>query len=99
MKTVKLSKVEIGRLKTQIKKLHVDSETGELDIAEEEVVTQSYENVLLQEFTDGAGGYVEDAGVIFFSVIIRLHKSKIKQKYIQQSPNHNILCCRGKLKS
>ena len=50
----------------QIKKLHVDSETEELDIAEEEVVTQSYENVLLQEFTDGAGGYVEDAGVIFF---------------------------------
>ena len=35
----------------------------------------------------------------FFSIIIRLHKSKIKQKYIQQSPNHNILCCRGKLKS
>ena len=44
MKTGKLSEVEIEGLKRQIKKIHVDSvesETGELDAAEEEVVTQS----------------------------------------------------------
>ena len=43
-KTGKLSKVETESLKRQIKKLHVDSvdsETEELDTAEEEVVTQS----------------------------------------------------------
>ena len=78
LKTGKLSKVEIVRLKMQIKKLHADSETGEFDVAEEEVAAQSYDNVLLQEFTDGASGYVEDAGGIFFSIIIRFHKSKIK---------------------
>ena len=33
-----------------------------LDAAEEEVVTQS-DNVLLQEVTAGASGYVEDTGV------------------------------------
>ena len=42
----------------------VESETGELDSAEEEVVTQSVDNVLLLEFTAGANGYVEDTGII-----------------------------------
>ena len=54
MKTGKLSNVEIKRLKREIKQLHVDSiecETGELDRADDEVVTQG--NVLLQEFTAG----------------------------------------------
>ena len=67
LKTRKLSKVGIEGLKRQIKKLHMDSvksETGELDAAEEEVVTQSDDNGLLQEFTAGASGYVEDASVI-----------------------------------
>ena len=40
----------------------VESETGELDGTEEEVMTQS-DDVLLQEFTPGASDYVEDAGV------------------------------------
>ena len=42
LKTGKLSKFEIERLKRQIKQLHMDSvecETGELDRSEEEVVT------------------------------------------------------------
>ena len=42
--------VEIEGLKRQIKQLHVDSiecETGELDRADEEVATQSDDNVLL----------------------------------------------------
>ena len=42
LKTGKLSKVEIERLKRQIKQLHVDNlecETGELDRSDEEVVT------------------------------------------------------------
>ena len=67
MKTGKLSKVEIECLKKQIKQLHVESvevETGKLDRAEDEVITQSHNNVLLQEFTAGASGYVEDTGVI-----------------------------------
>ena len=54
LKTGKLSKVKIEVVKRQIKELHVNStksETGELDTAEEEVVTQSDENVLLQKFT------------------------------------------------
>ena len=62
LKTGKLSKVEIERLKRQIKQLHVDSvecETGELDRSDEEVVTQSDDNVLLQEFTAGASRCVE----------------------------------------
>ena len=66
LKTGKLSKVEIERLKRQIKQLHVDSvecETGELDRSDEEVVTQSDDNVLLQEFTAGASGCVEDTHV------------------------------------
>ena len=66
-KTGKLFKVEIEGLKRQIKKLHVGSvgsERGELDPAEEEIVTQSDYNVLLQEFTAGASGYVEETGVI-----------------------------------
>ena len=66
LKTGKLSKVEIEGLKRQIKKLHVDSvesETRELDAIEEEVMTQS-DDVFLQEFTAGANGYVEEAGVI-----------------------------------
>ena len=48
-------------LKRQIK--HVDSvevETEELDRAEEKIVTQSDDNVLLQEFTAGASGYIEN---------------------------------------
>ena len=61
LKTGKLSKVEKEGLKRQIKKLPVGSETGEFDAAEEEVVAQSDDNVLLQEFTAGASGYVEDA--------------------------------------
>ena len=66
LKTGKLSKVEIERLKTQIKQLHVDSvdcETGEFDRSDEDVVTQSDDNVLLQEFTAGASGRVEDTHV------------------------------------
>ena len=66
LKTGKLSKVEIERLKRQIKLLHVDSvecETGKLDRSEEKVVTQSDDNVLLQEFTAGAIGCVEDTRV------------------------------------
>ena len=66
MKTGKLSKVEIERLKRQIKLLHVDSvecETGKLDRSDEKVVTQSDDNVLLQEFTAGASGCVEDTRV------------------------------------
>ena len=66
LKTGKLSKVEIERLKRQIKQLHVDSvecETGKLDRPDEEVVTQSDDNVLLQEFTAGASGCVEDTHV------------------------------------
>ena len=65
LKTGKLSKVKIERLKGQIKQLHVDSverETGELDRIDEEVVTQS-EDVLLQEFTAGPSGCVEDTRV------------------------------------
>ena len=50
LKTGKLSKVEIVGLKMQIKKLHVDSETGGPNVAEEEVVTQSYDNVLRQDY-------------------------------------------------
>ena len=42
----------------------VESETGEIDAAEEEVVTQSNNNVLLQEFTARASGYVEGTGVV-----------------------------------
>ena len=66
LKTGKLSKVEIERLKRQIKQLHVDSvecETGKLDRPDEKVVTQSDDNVLLQEFTAGASGCVEDTHV------------------------------------
>ena len=66
MKTGKLSKVEIERPKRQIKQLHVESvecETGELDRSDDEVVTQSDDNVLLQEFTAGASGCVEDTSV------------------------------------
>ena len=65
LKTGKLSKVEIERLKGQIKQLHVDSvecETGELDRIDEEVVTQS-EDALLLEFTAGPSGCVEDTRV------------------------------------
>ena len=50
MKTGKLSKVDIEGLNRQIKELHVgnvESETGELEAAEEEVVTQFDDNVLL----------------------------------------------------
>ena len=67
LKTGKLSKVEIEGLKKQMKKMHVDngeSKTAELDPAENEVVTQSDDNRLLQEFAAGASGYVEDACVI-----------------------------------
>ena len=67
MKTIKLSKVEIEGLKRRIRKLHVDSvesETVEPDAEKEEVVTQPYDNVLLQEFTARASGYIEDTDVI-----------------------------------
>ena len=67
LKTGKLSKVEIEGLKRKIKKIHVDnveSKTAELDPAENEVVTQSDDNRLLQEFAAGASGYVENACVI-----------------------------------
>ena len=67
LKTGKLSKVEIEGLKKQIKRLQMDSvesETGELDATEEEVVTHPDDNVLLQEFTAGASGYVDNAGAI-----------------------------------
>ena len=66
MKTDKLSKVEIERLKRQIKQFHMDSvecETAELDRSDEDVVTQSDDNVFLQEFTAGASGCVEDTPV------------------------------------
>ena len=66
LKTGKLSKVEIEVLKKQIKKLHMDSvesETGKLHAAGEEVMAQS-DNVLLHEVTAGTSGYAEDAGVI-----------------------------------
>ena len=66
LKTGKLSKVEIERLKRQIKQLHVDSvecETGKLDRPDEKVVTQSDDNVLLQEFTAGASGCTDDTRV------------------------------------
>ena len=66
LKAGKLSKVETECLKRQIKELHVDSvecESGELDRADEEVVTQSDDNLLLQEFTAGAIGCVEDTRV------------------------------------
>ena len=63
MKTGKLCKVEIEGLKRQIKRLHVgtvESGTGEPDTAEEEIVTQSDDNALLQGFTARASVYVED---------------------------------------
>ena len=66
LKTGKLSKVAIEHLKREIKQLHMDSvdcETGEVDKADEEVVTQSDDNLLLQEFTAGASGCVEDTRV------------------------------------
>ena len=66
LKTGKLSKVEIERLKRQIKQFHVDSvecETGELDRSDEEVVTQYDDNLLLQGFTAGASCCVEDTRV------------------------------------
>ena len=52
MKTLKLSKIEIEGLKRQIKQLHVDSVEIETELDRvEEVVTQSNDNVLLQEGT------------------------------------------------
>ena len=42
---------------------NIECETGELDRSDEEVVTQSDDNVLLQEFTAGASGCVEDTHV------------------------------------
>ena len=65
LKTGKLSKVEIEGAKRQIMKLLVDSvesETGKLDATEEEVMKQ-FDDILLQEFTAGVSGYVEDTGV------------------------------------
>ena len=48
-------------MKRQIKKLHVNSE----DLTQQRRrLTQSDDNVLSQEFTAGASGYLEDAGVI-----------------------------------
>ena len=66
LKTGELPTVDIEGLKRQIKQFHVDSvenETGEFNRTKEEVVTHSDDNVLLQEFTAGASGYVEDTGV------------------------------------
>ena len=66
LKTGKLSKVEIERLKRQIKQFHVDSvecETGQLDRSDEEVVTQYNDNLLLQGFIVGASCCVEDTRV------------------------------------
>ena len=42
----------------------VEVEAGELDAADDEIVTQSAKNVLLQEVIAGASGFVEDTGVI-----------------------------------
>ena len=42
----------------------VRSQTGEPDTAEEEAVTQSNDNVLLQEFAVIPSDYVEDTGAI-----------------------------------
>ena len=67
LKTGKLSKVDIEILKRKIKQLHVHSiegEAGEIDAVDEEVVTQSTDNVLLQDVIAEASGYVEDTGVI-----------------------------------
>ena len=69
LKTDKLSKVEIKDRKRQIKQFHVDSvevEAGGLYAAEDEVVIQSADNVLLQEVIaeDSGYGYVEDTHVI-----------------------------------
>ena len=67
LKTGELPTVDIEGLKRQIKQFHVDSvenETGEFNRTKEEVVTHSDDNVLLQEFTAGASGYVEDTCVI-----------------------------------
>ena len=50
LKTDKLSKVRIEYLKMQIMQLHVDSveaETWKINAAEEEVLTQSDDNILL----------------------------------------------------
>ena len=69
LKTDKLSKVEIKDRKRQIKQFHVDSvevEVVGLYAAEDEVVIQSADNVLLQEVIAGASGYgyVEHTHVI-----------------------------------
>ena len=67
LKTGKLSKVGIEGQKRQMRRLHVDSvrsQTGEPDTAEEEAVTQSNDNVLLQEFAVIPSDYVEDTGAI-----------------------------------
>ena len=64
LKTGRMSKVEIKRLKRQIKQLHVESVgcgSREFDRADEEVVTQ--DNVLLEEFTAGASGCFQDTSV------------------------------------
>ena len=54
-------------MKRQIRRLNVDnveSETGEPDAAERVVVSNSDDNVLLQEFTAKTSGYVENNDVI-----------------------------------
>ena len=54
-------------MKRQIRRLNVDnveSETGEPDAAERVVVSNSDDNVLLQEFTAKTSGYVENTDVI-----------------------------------
>ena len=81
--------VEIEGLKRHIKQLHVDSvdcETGELDRADEEVVTQSDDNVLLQEFTVGASDYLEDTGVIESKSKSDITK---RQKLLLKTPQKN----------
>ena len=54
-------------MKRQIRRLNVDnveSETGEPDAAERVVVSNSDDNVLLQEFTAKTSGFVENTDVI-----------------------------------
>ena len=54
-------------MKRQIRRLNVDnveSETGEPDAAERVVVSNSDDNVLLQEFTAKTSSYVENTDVI-----------------------------------
>ena len=59
---------------------------GELDRADEEVATQSDDNVLLQEFTAGASDYFEDTGVIESKSKSDITK---RQKLLLKNPKNN----------